>query len=173
MKTKDVIEALIYRHPDFRSVLQIMNVIGIERKISSSEHPELNNVLKNFNNCSVVSTISSIQTIFIVDTSAGTVKHPVIKIEGWNSEILSISKTGISAALNAGINIRDFLPQPFHRKVIYIPDFNLSKGIVFSEYTKNVWTTGDPMVIPAENKLKAGAREIIDNVVLDLVAQDE
>lgn len=177
METKEIVEALLYKMPELRVSLQNLNIITYQRPWNAAERPEFKNILKDFNNTGIISIIGIVPVTYIIDkTPRSDNTFPVLVIEGYHSYVRYWSMNYIPGEMNEKINIKDFLPEPFHRKIIYIKDYNYSPtkssnpiGIVFSEYSKNKWTTEDPMSLPIKNSRKSGSSLILNAVVRDLL----
>lgn len=171
MDTIELVEAMLYKMPNIRKAFLGLNIMSVERKISSSEHPEFKNILKPFKNPKIISIVGLTQLTAIVEpTKIGKV-YPVILINGYNSEITELSKTGLSDRLFKHLRYRDYLPAPFVKKIIYISNYDGSlNGIVFSEYGPNKWTIDDPLNLPIKSDQKIGGKVIINEVISDLLS---
>lgn len=178
MKTKDVVEHLLFSDKHYSSLFNLIGVIDKNRMWGSSKHIELNNVLSNFESSNlefvkVVMVCGIIQKIVIFDSNPDNrIKRclPCIVIQGHESSIENWSKTKALTEFNSVLNLKDFLPKPFSRKIIYISNLKKIKPIVFSEYTKNEWTLEDPMILATnKNTSKMSPKIIIKNILNDFI----
>ena len=169
MITTEIVEGLLFKYPEMRQMLIDLNIISEERRISSSEHPEYNHLLSLFKKANVIAVIGVIQTtIFISQKKKGRI-FDVMIIKGNSTKITQMSKTLIIKTLVSLLNWKDYLPEPFVRKIVYINHYNekIVSGIVFSEFGKNTWTLEDPMFIDIKNFRSITGREIINEIVND------
>lgn len=176
MDTIKLVESLIYKNPDIRKVMMALNIVNIDRKISPTNHSEFNNILKNFENPKIISCVGMIQLTVLIEPKKINRTYPTIFINGYNSEIKNVGKTFLIKELNKYMNIKDFLPPAFIRKIIYIDNYkkkdnnnneNKIDGVVFSEYSKNLWTLGNPLDFEINNSLKTTPREILSEILND------
>ena len=178
MITKHVVEHLLAKDTNYRELFQLLNVLNKKRLWGSSIHPELNNVLDNFtydnlNNIRVIMVCGIIQKIFIFDNNK---EHrarrclPVLIIHGNESYVANYSKTKAIAELNSVLTLKDFFPDPFSKKIIYINNLHDIKPIVFSEYTKKEWTLEDPMILDVNKPTNTiSSKIIIRNLLEDFI----
>lgn len=182
LDTKDIIESLIYRMPEIRKAFTGLGILSLERKISSINHPEFSNILKDFKkeHIKIISIVGLIQTTFIIEPIKVGRLYPTIIISGNSTEITNLSKTGLLSTISKYLNIRDYLPAPFCRKIIYIENFlNVDintndiylEGVVFSELRTNYWTIDDPLKLPTTSVQKISGRAIINEIILDIIDQ--
>lgn len=170
MNTLKIVESLIYKNPNIRKALMALNIINRDRIISPNNHLEFNNILKNFNNPKIISCVGIIQLTIIIESKKINRTYPTIFINGYNSEIKNVGKTYLIKELNRFMNVKDFLPQPLIRKIIYINNFSNDdnlEGVVFSEYSKNLWTLEDPLNFNIESSLKTTPKEILTEILND------
>lgn len=173
MKTKLVMEALLYKDPNLHKVLNVLNVISPERPISAVERREYDNVLSSFStgNLKFITTIGLVETIFVINTTEKLPRKrfPVMIIRGDIVEITKLSPGSLVKEITKSINQKDFLPLPVVNKIIYIEKYNGDKpiGVVFSECFINYWTLDDPFVLKMDHKgeRKATALQMITLLV--------
>lgn len=187
MKTKEIIEHLLFKNNNLRFFFQALGIISYERKFTGVEHPEFENILKDFEtdnannyNLSIFSIANIIQTTYIISNHLKNRKYPIIKIQGYKTEILELSKTGILSEFYSCMRIKDFLPDSLVKKIIYFKDLNiedtsnignikkaLNKGLVFSEFRKNQWTIEDPLEIEIQNSNNCTYKDIFYEILED------
>ena len=152
------------------------------RVINANRHQELDSLLDEFIDDEIIQNPSKIKFIVvsgnitvtaIIPMKEGTGKsrlHPIMYIMGNLTRIERQSWTLISSELVSYLQIKDFLPPPFCKKIVYIRDWgeNFMKGAAFSEVGRNVWTIDDPTKLPIKNTMKCTARIIIANIISDL-----
>lgn len=170
MKTNLIVETLLYNCPSIRRVFLNLNIMSLERKISAREHKEYNHLLENFKdskNIKIISVVGIVQTTMLISLEKTSRVHDVIIIRGNDSEVTQMGKTKITRDLIINLYWKDFLPEPFVKKIIYIDEFNSleTKGIVFSEVEKNIWTVDDPMNVEITNSRKISGKAIIKEIV--------
>lgn len=166
METKDIIEALTYKIPDIRRPLQSLNIINDKRPISPTDRPEFDNSLIDFKRPKIICSIGILQTVFIVEPNLVNRRFPTIIISGKTSRITSISRSGLYERISQYMNISDFIPLPFSRKIILIDEYKDENiGMVISEHIRNNWTKEDPRSLPIENSFKSGCKGVIKTVV--------
>lgn len=170
MDTIELIECLLYKIPNIRNAFLGLNIMSLERKISASEHSEFLNLIKPFNNPKIISIIGLISTTMIIEPVKNGKTYPVIIINGYKSEILDISKTKIYNTLYNQLSLKDYLPEPFVKKIIYIHSYSKElKGVIFSEYCKNMWTINSPLELPITSFQKISGKNIINEIILDVL----
>ena len=174
METQLLIEALTFKYPEIRKPLLCLNILSEKRNFSPTYRPEFDNILNNFNEIKIVSVIGIIQVTAIIGLRSPIKKYPIILIKGNNSEYHKMTKTMISSLLIKFCSIKDFLPQPFVKKIIYIENFNDNKceGLVFSEFLKNKWTLEDPLKVPITNYNSCGCGLIIRQIIEDILGDN-
>lgn len=167
MNTLELVEALLYKIPDIRNAFMSLNVMNLERKISASEHPEFRNIIKPFTKPKIISVVGLTQITLLVEPTDSYRVHPTIVINGHRSDILELSKTRMVDMLHRHLKLRDYLPEPFVKKIIYIDQYgsNGLKGVVFSEFGLNRWTVDDPLQLPIVSQQKIGGKDILKEVL--------
>lgn len=173
MNSISVLEDLLYKHNDLRGCLNALGVINHDRQIESRNHLEFKNILRYFekDDFLIVSIVNIIQVTYIISPENVRRKtKPVIKILGYNADINFMSKNLIIQDMNSILNLKDFLPPAFTRKIIYIPNFkNMDDSFVFSEFRPNIWTLDDPMILPVTNFNECGGLTIISELMNNFV----
>lgn len=173
MNTIEICEHLLFKIPKIRNALFSLNIISNERNIAPVEHNEFNNIISDFENPRIISAIGIVCLTIIIEPKIISRKYNIIIINGYSSEKMILSKTGICDLIYRTLNIRDFLPMPLTKKIIYISDFSKMEGVIFSEYSKNLWTINDPMLLPSKNTMKTNVKNIIDKIVCDALVFNE
>lgn len=173
MITKEVLEKLMFDHPDFRHPFQILGILDKNRMISPKDRSELNNLLSVFNEkAKIISVFGQVQLTAIIQPELKTRnKLPVIFIRGIHCSVLEISKTKLAYELRSTLNLKDYIPDAFVKKVIYIDSFNQSGdvyGEIFSEYLKNKWTLDDPFKVGVKALIPTTGTKLITNLVNNL-----
>lgn len=191
METVDIIEGILFKIPSIKIALSSLGFFYNGRTISATNRPEFNNILSNFNSPKIISVVSITQLTMIIEPIFLDRKIPVIIINGDSCEIKTMSKTLIQSTLYSHLNIKDFLPKPFVKKIIYISDYGLKStnnnkcdinnlidykeevlsGVVFSEYTSGVWTIDDPLSLPVNNTQKIWPNAILFELMNDLLKE--
>lgn len=181
--TFDILGLMLYKIPKLHILLQYLNIVSPEdgRFISTNNSIELSPLISDFVTEDILSDPNKIKTIVVVghlftialipmEKGEGNKRiHPIMYITGENIRIEQQSWSLINSELNDLINIKDFLPNPFCRKIIYISSWTQElKGVMFSEVGMNIWTINDPTDLPLKNTMKSGSKEIIRNILLDL-----
>lgn len=147
MKTGPLIEGLLYRVPNIAIPLRTLGIMKPYRKFSSSEHPELDYILKYFNeNVSFVGVYSSKQTIAIysgysVDAYG---KMPTIYIKGEVAEFVEKESSFLSKRyMSQEINRIDYIPEG-QKRIILIDHFDeeSSYGEMYSQWIDRQWVKG-------------------------------
>lgn len=170
MDTIELVEALLYKIPSIRLAFLGLNIMSLERKISASEHKEFLNIIKPFNNPKIISVVGLIHTTMIIEPIKNGKTYSVILINGYKSEIIEISKTKIYDILYKKLSLKDYLPEPFVKKIIYINSYSTElMGIVFSEYSKNMWTIDSPLKLPITSSQKISGKNILNEIIIDLL----
>lgn len=170
MNTIDLVESLLFKNPKMRKAFIGLNIISLERKISTNEHSEFKNILIPFNNPKIISIFGITQLTAIIEPTKNGRTYSIILINGYKSEILECSKTKINDILYKHLKLKDYLPEPLFKKIVYIKDFDCNlKGIVFSEYSNNMWTIDDPLKLPITSKQKISGKIIIKEILSDIL----
>lgn len=170
MNTIELCEALLYKIPDIRKAFIGLNIMNLERKISASEHPEFKNILKPFNNPKVISVVGLTHLTAIVEPIRdGKVYHTIL-IQGKNAEITAFGKTKMINILFQHLKLKDFLPPPLVKKIIFIDSYkDKLLGLVFSEYRNGMWTIDDPLQIPLTSCSKMSGKVILNEVISEML----
>lgn len=175
MITKDVLGKLMYNHPNFRSPFTILGILTKDRMISPKDRSELDNLLSVFDtNAKIISVFGQVQlTMIIQPEMKGKRQIPVILIRGIHCTITEMSKTAIIDELKETLNLKDYIPDAFVKKIIYIDSFDNTDtyGMIFSEYTRNKWTMGDPFEVGTKALIKTTGLKLIQGLV-DSLALD-
>ena len=180
MKTKDVLETLIYNIPDLYAPMQILDIINKDRIISVKNHKEIENLIAPIidyyvkdtvnNKPIIISAYSMTGVTYIVSKEQRRKKHLCVMIYGPDTYIEWKSKSKILEDINAFMNLKDFMPNSFIRKIVYIKDYLINKsgtssdGIVFSEYSGGYWTIGDPFSCDNDTSIKTTPKIILTNI---------
>ena len=171
MDTIELMESLLYKIPSIREAFLGLNIMSLERKISASEHKEFLNIIKPFNNPKIISVIGLVQTTMLIENVKHGKTYSVVLINGYKSEILDLSKTKIYDILYKQLSLKDYLPEPFVKKIIYIDDYSKELiGVVFSEYSKNMWTIDSPLELPITSSQKVSGKNIINEIIINLLS---
>ena len=168
MKTELIISSLIFKNKKYSEYFRALNILTNSRQVSSTNRPEYNNILEPFNdieNVVIVSAINFIQSTYIINKTLKNRKLDIIKISGNNCVFLKLSKGGLISEINSSINIKDFLPESFCKKIIYFNLEDENKTYCFSEFEKNKWTLEDPLNIEINNYQKTTSRVILTNII--------
>lgn len=170
METKLILSSLIFNNKIYYEYLRALNIINENRMISSINRPEYNNILSSFYNTNdifIISIINYIQSTYIINKNFKNRKLEFIKIIGENCEIGKKSKGTLIYEMHNMLNLKDFLPQSFCKKIIY---FNIQnkEEYCFSEFEKNKWTLEDPLNIEINNYQKTTSKIILTNIFSDL-----
>lgn len=175
MITKDVLGKLMYDHPNFRSPFTVLGILTKDRMISPKDRSELDNLLSVFDsNAKIISVFGQVQlTIIIQPVMRGKRQIPVILIRGIHCTITEMSKTAIIAELKETLNLKDYIPDAFVKKIIFIDSFDEKDtyGFVLSEYMKNKWTLGDPFEVGTKALIETTGLKLIQGIV-DSLALD-
>lgn len=155
MKTTAVLEQLLFANPNLLDAFRAFGLIQKGKEIVPYEHKELKNLLFPFKNIRIIGIWGLIEQIVLVglDRSAGKRQMPVIYITGNNSDVGMSSKGKLEDDLLKTIDIRDFLPSPIIRKIVYMNDTGSLSGKMYSEVLNNVWIEdADPLSIRIDDK---------------------
>ena len=124
--TKIIAEAFVWQRQDIATPLRALNVISIDenRTITPSEHMELSGILQDFdfshlNMLTVVGNICVTAVISCPIDSKKWKSRPVWYIIGKQSRIERHSWGTISIEMTRYLNMREFIPEPFCRKIMY------------------------------------------------------
>lgn len=175
MITRDVLGKLMYDNPNFRTPFTILGILTKNRMISPKDRSELSNLLSVFDsNAKIISVFGQVQlTMIIQPTMKGKRQIPVILVRGIHCTITEMSKTAIVAELKETLNLKDYIPDAFVKKIIYIDHFDNQNayGEIISEYTRNRWTLGDPFEVGTKALITTTGLKIIQGLV-DSLALD-
>ena len=165
MITRDVLGKLMYDNPDFRTPFTVLGILTKNRMISPKDRSELSNLLSVFDHVQL--------TMIIQPIMKGKRQIPVILVRGIHCTITEMSKTAIVAELKETLNLKDYIPDAFVKKIIYIDHFDNQNayGEIISEYTRNRWTLGDPFEVGTKALITTTGLKIIQGLV-DSLALD-
>lgn len=170
MNTIEVCEHLLYKIPELRESFYNLGILSQGRNIQPKYHEEFEHILDKFSNPKIVSVVGPIQVTYIIEpTDPIRRKYHTIEITGFNCKKMEISKSGFSTYFSSILNIRDFIPQPLVKKLIYFKDPKQLEGIIFSEYETGKWTIGDPLEIIPKQIINASLKRIMAEIMDDLI----
>ena len=142
--SKDLLESLLFKIPNIRCIYDMLEL----GTITSSEHPEYNNIINNFEKPNVILCIGVLTTCIIVQrTRKNEFRCLVI---GRDVYYTKCKKSDLYNLIDDAMLIRDFIPQPLNKKLAFINDYNKS------EIHGNVYT---------EMKTKLYVDRIVSNIV--------
>lgn len=174
--TSPVLEYMMEKYPKLHIAFRYLNIISVRegRFMSANCHRELDPLLGMFNrDISLVSVVGNFMVTALIEIPDKCDKsriHPIIYVIGDQCRVERHSWSLMVDELNSYINLNEFLPDPFCRKVIYLKnwdDINID-GFALSEVGKGLWTISDPMKLPLKNCSKTGTKEIINSIILDI-----
>lgn len=197
METKNIIEALLATSLDkdhIRKALRLCRIINDkDRNWHAKVRPELDSYMSTFTNPSIICTIDSLITVFIISSEKAGRLYRVLTITGHNTKYETISKSKISSEIVRSLNIKDFIPDSYMKQVIYIPrskinydcekenmEESLLKDIsegsdenigfyLFTEIKKNEWTIDKNITsLNLKNKTQTNAKQIIKNILSEI-----
>lgn len=132
--SKALLESLQYRIPDIRS---IYNLISINS--GSSRHQEIDNIVSNFTDPSIIIAIGLITSCFIIQRESKSKFH-----------VIDISQEAIYYKCNTGelrsniVNVlraKDFVPDPLVKKIVLVDSYNKNvTGSIYYEIYNNKYT---------------------------------
>lgn len=166
METFEILESFVFHHGEYREIFAALNISSVERKIGTVDRPEFKNILKDFDQPKIISILGLKQLTLLVEPKKINRKFPTLMIDGYNTDRMDMSKTGLLRHMRSFINIVDFIPPPLIRKIIYISQ--PQESVTFSEYMRGEWTTEDPMEMEPKNSKTCGAAIILENILDDL-----
>lgn len=132
--SRALLESLQYRIQDIRN---IYNLIGINA--GSSRHQEIDSIISNFTDPSVIIAIGIITSCFVIQRESKSKFH-----------VIDISQEAIYYKCNTGelrsniLNIlraKDFVPDPLVKKIVIINSYEKNvSGNIYYEIYKNKYT---------------------------------
>lgn len=174
MDTIEILETLVFKIPKLRKVFIELDVINQSRNISPKDRKEFKNLLKDFNNPKIIDVIGLTEVIMIIEPIKIGKQYPVIIFEGYQCKIIKLSKSSIISYLRSSISIKDFLPDPLVRKIVYISDYEKDvNGLIFSEYQKGFWTIDkNPLSLNVDTSQKCSIYNILIEILNDIEEQN-
>ena len=174
MNTIDVLQQLIFQNNDLKKVFECFGIISNKNQISVNERPEFKNLLKPFINPKIVAIYGYIEIIALICPIPSDRKYFTLFIQGNECKILKISKNKIVDELFKFISLKDFLPSPLLRKIVFINNYQkYVDGIIFSEIYNNIWTLdNDPLSIKIDTKKRCGAKVILTEVIFSICSKE-
>lgn len=125
METKPVIESLIYHSHNgehLNKALKLCRIVGPDRAWSARQHQHLDPYLSHFNKPCIIVTIDLIITVFMIVKSPSAARlFDVVKIQGSDTYINTMSAGKISKEISSTFRIKDFMPDSGLKQIIYIP----------------------------------------------------
>lgn len=129
-----ILESLQYKIPSIRNVYSLIDI-----NVGSSLHKEVDNIVSNFTNPSVIISIGLLTNCYIIQRESKTKIH-----------VICISQETIYFKCNTGelvrnivgsLKLKDFVPDPIMKKIVFINDYNKTvTGEVFYEMNKDRYT---------------------------------
>jgi hypothetical protein len=183
MQTEDVVSSFIYKDPSMRFAFEALDIVCPERPWTGKEHPELNNQLRWFIKPKIITSIGILESTFIIQPNKVPNKRglwAVITIEGNYTRFDYLSKDVLYRTILRKLNIHDFVPASFSRKIVYINEYKpgenniggVVSGVVFSEYNVNRWTLDDPLKFDAKS-IKSSPTVILLKILDELKEESD
>lgn len=138
--SRALLESLQYKIPDIRN---IYNLIGINA--GSSRHQEIDSIVSNFTDPSVIIAIGIVTSCFVVQRESKSKFH-----------VIDISQEAIYYKCNTGelrsnildvLRAKDFVPDPLVKKIVVIDSYEKNvSGSIYYEIYKNKYTNDSDVV---------------------------
>ena len=195
MRTKDVVEALLYVSSNRDSLsksLKVCRVLNEHRDWYPTYHEELEYVVSDLKECRVVCSVSKLVTVFLVGKDKVGRQFPVLKVQGEFCSKDYCSKEKIIKDVTESFYVDDYLPEGYCNQLIYVPyseppqveeettdvlytisDYKEESEYidcyVFTEFKKNHWTY-DPEFYKVEKQkyVKTRTKSLVRKVLSDL-----
>lgn len=122
-----ILESMLYKIPSLRNLYSLLCL----PVVSQSDHTEVNNIVKNFNNPKAVIAIGITTSCFIIEKETKQKFH-VIEIS--NDVFYKKCNGGeLKRSILNVIRAKDFIPDPIFKKIAVIDSFE--KGVEGEVYT--------------------------------------
>lgn len=169
MKSNSILEHLLFQTPSLRKTFIALDLINIHRQIPTCEHKELKNILLPFKDPKIIAVWGLVETIALVSTEVVNRKMSALFISGNEATIMVGSKEKLIGELSQRISVKDYLPPPILRKIVYIFDYKECDGVMFSEISLNQWALdSNPLAFELNTLKKCGANLILRQIVSSL-----
>lgn len=129
-----LVESFYFKFP---KVKQLLNLI--ELPVDKVHHPEHDTILSHFINPQVIVIIGVITRVLLIEPESRTKFH-VICIDQQVTYSLTDTAT-IRKLIRQVISYKDFIPQPFEKKIIRLKDLDSFEGEMYTEYKKNSFSS--------------------------------
>lgn len=158
--SKTILEALLYKFPDIKNIYNMLDI----GTISSSEHPEINNIASNFTSPTILISIGILANCYIIQRQSKTKFH---YIEISSEVTYNFSNKGklIDDICN-NINIKDFVPEPLSKKIVFITNYEDDiQGIIYTKIKKGFILGNDNLNIRNKRVLKKNAWQLTKEIL--------
>lgn len=138
--SRALLESLQYKIPDIRNIYNLIDI-----NAGSSRHQEIDSIVSNFTDPSVIIAIGIITSCFIIQRESKSKFH-----------VIDISQEAIYYKCNTGelrsnildvLRIKDFVPDPILKKIVIIDSYEKKvSGNIYYEIYKNKYTNDSDAV---------------------------
>lgn len=170
-ETVSILEGLLYENKDLKYPLQILDIISIKNVIQPIQKKHLSSILSDFTPpfyfISIASTLYTTALISINPGAGGWNKIPILFISGQFCYKKYLSPSELFEDLYENMKFKDFFPEPFMRKIIFIDGWNKKEcyGVCLSEvYQKGrkiYWTVNNFDELPVKETKPYNIAEIL------------
>ena len=179
MKTKEIVEALLFNIPNIEEKLRIGRVLNdSDRNWQPVEHKEFH-FIDNFINNRFLIIVDKRIHIFIIGDIARSKSYNILSINGNTTELLTLNKQLLLKHIKNSIlsTEEEFLPQGLTQKIIFIDNKEpLEDNIFIFEktnyedklYKKSTWFLGNNNYKLGENEYETTTKEILLNCLKEL-----
>lgn len=150
MKTKELVEGILYLNPSLEILFRAAQIISKERDWKPVEHNEIGFIHKFTNPKFIVIVETQIHVFMIgdpyLDEYGNNHGFHVYIIEGYNCKHTAIDRNKLIGEVKAITNQERFLPEGYMRRIVYLDCNNV---FVFNKidgrdnlFGKSTWTMG-------------------------------
>lgn len=158
-QTKLIIEHLLTtQDSSFRKILPLVGIEFGTQLFSPMTHPALSGPLADMVSPVFISAASYDVSVFII--SLKLIQRKLLAVQTWGhySEIKYLTKSELSKAISSQIAKEEYAPIPVTCKQIAM--FSKENVVVFSEWSKGIWTTDSPQKMEGIRTKRATAIKI-------------
>ena len=125
-----LVESFYFKFPKAKQLLDLL-----ELPVDKIHHPEHDTILSHFTNPQVIIIIGVITRVLLIEPESRTKFH-VICIDQQVTYSFMDTAT-VRKLIRQVISYKDFIPQPFEKKIVWLKDLDSFEGEIYTEYMKS------------------------------------
>jgi len=169
MKTKDLVEGLLYLNPSLEIFFKAAHIISKDRDWKPVQHNEIGFIHK-FTNPKFIVVVETQIHVFLfgdpyIDEYGNQKGFHVYMIEGFNCKHTAVDKNRLIGEIKAITTEERFLPEGYMKRIIYM---DMSNVFIFNKmdgrdslFGKSTWSMGTNIYNVGVPTYKTSAKDIL------------